>query len=289
MTMCDDDGPPGAPTTRTGKKRGRLPLYDLQDHHFEWNFAANAGVQPTGTTKEGEAVTYPPQPGQPDPYGGQQPQQPGFPGSGPMPQQPGAYPGGQQYGQPGLGQPGFGGPGAPPPQKKKTGLIVGLSIAAVAVIGGAVALILLLTGDSDDEESDTVASPTEQSAPQEPNETPGAGPGGLPPNPGAPNPDGPGQAPADSQGEKAAVEALADSLVDALNNRDVGAANSLMCPGQGEFKVEEMPDDAQFSRPGEATVTGDTATVPMRATYSGKNDDADFPVKKQGGTWCFGM
>ncbi len=107
--------------------------------------------KPTGATKEGEGVTYPPQPGQPgqpDPYGGQQPgqwgqqpQQPGLPGSAPMPQQ--GYPGGPQYGQPGFGT---------PPPKKKTGLIVGICIAAAVVIGGAVTLILLLTGGGSDED-----------------------------------------------------------------------------------------------------------------------------------------
>jgi hypothetical protein len=111
-------------------------------------------------------MTYPPQPGQP-PYGqqpdpcgqGGQPPSGGFPQQGqpypgqqPYPQQGGGYydqtgayqqqqyPGydqtaayGQQnpYGQP-YGQ-GFGGPPAPPP-KSKTGLLIGIAIAAVVLI-----------------------------------------------------------------------------------------------------------------------------------------------------------
>ncbi|WP_041322796.1 hypothetical protein [Saccharomonospora viridis] len=236
-------------------------------------------------------MTYPPapgQPGQPDPYGGQQPgqwgqqpQQPGLPGSAPMPHQFGGpqqgHPGGPQYGQPGFGT---------PPPKKKTGLIVGICIAAAVVIGGAVTLILLLTGD--DEDSDTVAAPptTTQSAPQSPNE--------LPPNPGMPGADGPGQLPSnapnpgDSLEDKAAVEALADTFVEALNNRDVVTAKALICLDQGPVDFGDIPDDAQFSRIGEATVTGDTATVPLRATIPGENDDTDFPAKKQGNSWCLG-
>ena len=64
-------------------------------------------------------MTYPPQPGQP------------YPGQQPYPQQGGYHnqaPGyGQQYGQ------GFGGPPAPPP-KNKTGLLIGIAIAAVVLI-----------------------------------------------------------------------------------------------------------------------------------------------------------
>ncbi|MEU6641642.1 hypothetical protein ABZ863_03745 [Saccharomonospora sp. NPDC046836] len=109
-------------------------------------------------------MTYPPQPtqgaGQPGPYGqqgqwGTPPQTGHYPGSGPAPQY-GGYPGPggtQQFGQPGqpgpYGQQPVGFPGARPP-KKKTGLIVGLSIGAVAVIGGVVALILILSGGDSD-------------------------------------------------------------------------------------------------------------------------------------------
>ncbi|WP_020659735.1 hypothetical protein [Amycolatopsis benzoatilytica] len=132
-------------------------------------------------------MTYPPQqPGgygqQPDPYGQQpggqqpygQPQQGGWnqgpasggfpaagaPGQGGYPQQPGQFgqqPGqqgqfGQQPGQPGQfgQQPGgqFGGYGAEPPKKKKTGLIVGIAIGAVVVLGGGTGLVIWLTSGS---------------------------------------------------------------------------------------------------------------------------------------------
>ncbi|WP_231562868.1 hypothetical protein [Saccharomonospora viridis] len=254
-------------------------------------------------------MTYPPapgQPGQPDPYGGQQPgqwghppqqpqQQPGFPSSGPMPHQFGGpqqgYPGPQSYpGGPQYGQPGFGGPDAPPP-KKKTGLIVGICIAAAVVIGGAVTLILLLTGD--DEDSDTVAAPpTTQSAPQSPNETPD----GLPPNPGIPSPDEPGQVPSDlpdpggSSGDKAAVEALANDAVTALNNFDNELARKISCNPANTGFDDDVPEGVTFRLDGEVIINGDTAQIPIKIEYMGQSQTENFPAaKKDNGEWCMGI
>jgi hypothetical protein len=251
-------------------------------------------------------MTYPPapgQPGQPDPYGGQQPgqwghppqqpqQQPGFPSSGPMPHQfggpqqgypgPQSYPGGPQYGQPGFGT---------PPPKKKTGLIVGICIAAAVVIGGAVTLILLLTGD--DEDSDTVAAPpTTQSAPQSPNETPD----GLPPNPGMPGADGPGQVPSDlpdpggSSGDKAAVEALANDAVTALNNFDNELARKISCNPANTGFDDDVPEGVTFRLDGEVIINGDTAQIPIKIEYMGQSQTENFPAaKKDNGEWCMGI
>ncbi|MFF1346194.1 hypothetical protein ACFVZJ_09355 [Streptomyces sp. NPDC058322] len=92
----------------------------------------------------------PPQPQ--GPYGPPQPQGPygppqSQPQHGPYPQQPSYGPPQQQvppqgaWGQPGVpGQPGFPGqpgwPGAQPPKKKRTGLVVGITVAVLAVVGG---------------------------------------------------------------------------------------------------------------------------------------------------------
>ncbi|MER5368450.1 hypothetical protein [Streptomyces sp. NPDC002722] len=86
----------------------------------------------------------PPQPQ--GPYGPPQPQGPygppqSQPQHGPYPQQPSYGPPQQQvppqgaWGQPGVpGQPGW--PGAQPPKKKRTGLVVGITVAVLAVVGG---------------------------------------------------------------------------------------------------------------------------------------------------------
>ncbi len=112
------------------------------------------------------------QPGYPDPSGGysaQQsyPQQQGLPGQQGYPNQQG-FPGQQGYpgqqgafpyqGQPGRQPPGawnagpqFGQPGGAPmgsPAPKKTGLVIGIVVAAVLVVGGGVTAFLLLSGDS---------------------------------------------------------------------------------------------------------------------------------------------
>jgi len=125
------------------------------------------GQQPYGQPQQG-GQPYGQQPG----GWNQAPQSGGFPaaGQGGYPQQqPGGYPqqqsdqfGQQQYGQqPQYGQPGqqpgqygqqpggqFGGYGAEPPKKKKTGLIVGIAIAAVVLLGGGTGLVLWLTSGS---------------------------------------------------------------------------------------------------------------------------------------------
>ncbi|WP_385622678.1 hypothetical protein PXH67_29720 [Streptomyces sp. P8-A8] len=96
-------------------------------------------------------MSMPPQPPQ-GPYGPPQPQGPygppqSQPQHGPYPQQPSYGPPQQQvppqgaWGQPGVpGQPGFPGqpgwPGAQPPKKKRTGLVVGITVAVLAVVGG---------------------------------------------------------------------------------------------------------------------------------------------------------
>ncbi|WP_339153195.1 hypothetical protein WID27_26335 [Streptomyces sp. F41] len=92
-----------------------------------------------GQPPQGQPGPYGQQPG---PYGGPPPQGPpqGQPGYGyPQPQQPGPY--GQQPPTPPYGgQPVYGGQPPYPPQqpKKKTGLIVGASVLALAVIGAGV-------------------------------------------------------------------------------------------------------------------------------------------------------
>ncbi|ALG08908.1 hypothetical protein [Kibdelosporangium phytohabitans] len=113
-------------------------------------------------------MTYPPSGGQWQPNDpNQPPQQPGQP-SGGFPAQPGGYPqqdpgqgypqqgypqdpGQQAYQQPGYPQQDYGPPGYPPPPKKKTGLIVGVLVAVVALVAGGLVYFLAIR------QSDTVA------------------------------------------------------------------------------------------------------------------------------------
>lgn len=103
---------------------------------------------------------YPQQPGYPQQGYGQpgDQQQPGYQQQG-YPQQPG-YPQ-QGYGQQGYGQPEYGMP-PQPPQKKKTGLIVGALIAVVALVAGGLVYFLAIR------QSDSVAegAPTPAAAAQ---------------------------------------------------------------------------------------------------------------------------
>lgn len=213
-----------------------------------------------------------------------QPQQPGMPPSGPMHQQPppGVHPGGpppNQFGQ-------FGGPGQEPP-KKKTGLIVGLAIAAVAVIGGVVALIVLLSGDDDTAQDG-------QSRQASPTGAPADSSGQLPPSgqPGQPDSSTPGMPPADpgSGGvgdDAAAVQELTDELMAAANNRDNAAFNALLCPGSGgEATLQNLPDDVVFEQNGEIEINGDNAVIPIKASDGQRSDEGKFEASKQGNQWC---
>lgn len=220
-------------------------------------------------------MTYPPQPGQPDPYGGQYGQQPGgnpqsggFPQQGGYPQQ-GGQPGqygqpygqqpygqpdpygqqgqyGQQYGQQGqYGQQPFGQPQGgygEPPKKKKTGLIVGLGGGAVVVIAAFLITAFwvpgFLTGDS----------------------------------------------PRD----------VAEKAVEGLNNRDVDLIKEVSCNPDSAGDVsdlEDMPEGVtmKFSVTGDATENGDEARVPLKldVTYQGesKSNNGHLILKDEDG-WC---
>jgi hypothetical protein len=213
-------------------------------------------------------MTYPPQPGQPGPYGqpggyyppsgpqfGQQGGygQPGgdFPPSGPQQQpQQGVQPGGpQQFGQQPMGgyvpygqqpqYPGGFGPGAQPP-KKKTGLIVGLSVAAVAVIGGVVAIVLVLTG----------------------------GDGGKPAS------------------DQEAVKQLGDNFAKALTNADVNLAKQATCDPSKVKKLTPPPPGSGIKQAGDPVVTGDTAVLTFTVDVEGTTKDQKLRARKTNGNWC---
>lgn len=194
------------------------------------------------------------------------------------PGQPGPY----GYGPTHPGQPGF--PGGQPP-KRKTGLIVGLSIAALVVIGGVVALILVFT--SDDEKNAApgpASSPAGTPAVPPPGSAPGPGDGQTDslPQPG-PGDDSSGNS---SPGDVAEVKQLAEKAVQAINNRDEELAKEIAC--NGAANMSDLPEGAVFSTNGDPAVNGDTATLPMKVTYQGKTEEGEFTAKKQADGWCMG-
>lgn len=80
-------------------------------------------------------------------------------GWGPAPQQPPSPYGNQP---PGSGYGGYGAPGATPPKKSRTGLIIGLVVVSVLVIAGVIGGIVVFGGDdSDDTAGDDTSEPTE--------------------------------------------------------------------------------------------------------------------------------
>ncbi|WP_157599688.1 hypothetical protein [Saccharomonospora xinjiangensis] len=203
-----------------------------------------------------------------------------MPPSTPMSQQqpPGAYPVGQPPGH-------FGGPGgAPPgPPKKKTGLVVGISIAVVAVIGGVVALIVLLSGDDE--------PPLAGRKPQAP-PTGGQAASSAPGLPGQSGSSAPDLPPADpgsgaAADDVAAVQKLADDLLAAANSRDNAALRALICSGKaGDASFDEVPDGVVFEQSGEVVISGDTAVIRITASNAEQSDEGALAASKQGGQWC---
>ena len=240
-------------------------------------------------------MTYPPQP--PGPYGPQGPygppgrpgpygQQPGggYPGGGAR--QPGYPQGGQQYpGYPPSGQqppypqtPPPGSPGATPqfgqdpyatqqfpggpgggPPKKKTGLIVGLAIAAVLVLGGATVGAWFLF--KDDGGSNTAAPSTSAAAPPAPRGT------AVP-------------------GAKSSPEEAAQAIATAYSTGDREALQAIVCASKPQ-NVPPIPAGVTVTVNGSPDVSGDSAYVPVHAVGPGGTNDFDLGLANEGGGWCY--
>jgi len=212
-------------------------------------------------------MTYPPQPGQPGPYGqqpggnpppggypqqggypqhGGYPQQGGYPQSGGFPQQgqpqQGGFPQAGGYRQPGpYGQPGEGGYGQPP-KKSNTGLIIGIAVSAVVAIGAFLVLAFWV-------------------------------PGFL-----------------TSEGPKD----VAERAVTALNDRDPDATAEVGCGGSSGLTSEKI-DEAneaklQFTVSGDATENGSEATVPLEISGESRGIkvqlNGEITLKDEEDGWC---
>jgi hypothetical protein len=245
-------------------------------------------------------MTYPPQPpGEPGPYGQQGPhgQQPGgYPAGGPNPTQ-FQVGGTQQFGQPGydqFGQPqGYpGGPDGEPP-KKKTGLIVGLAIAAMVLIGGVVTLILVLTGgDGEDPQAGTtLPSTSPRSVSSAPSQVPPSSDSEQsdPEQSTAPSsevsaPDGPAGSPADVE----EVRELGEQAIEAISNRDPDLAREVSCDSDSisDEDFESFPEGIVIEMAGDPVITGDSAAIPAAVTHQGETRDFPLMAKRESDRWC---
>jgi hypothetical protein len=232
-------------------------------------------------------MTYPPQPGQPDPYGQQNPygQQPGQPGQYGQPPQPGQYgqpqtgpqpqggPYGQyqtgpqpQYGQqPYGGQPGYPG-GGPPPQKSKTGMIVAIVVAVVVLVGGGGFAVWQLT--KSDEPSNNASDNTSQT--EEP--TSGENPTSEDPGPGG--------------GGDAEVKGVAQDYADAVNNEDEAAATELMCDKSGPGTLYTQASGKAQVEIGTVNMYSDTTATVGIIIQGGSGEEIDMPFEVKDGSWC---
>lgn len=208
--------------------------------------------------------------GQPDqaPYG--QPEQPWRHGP----------PGYDQYGQ----QQGYpGGPDGEPP-KKKTGLIVGLAIAALLLIGGVVILILVLTGGEEDPQSAiTLPSISPSSAPAQvpPSNDPGQSEA---PSAEASAPRGPAGTPADVED----VRKVGERAIESIGNRDPDLAREVSCdPGSiNDVDFESFPEDVVIEMAGDPVVSGDSAQITAAVTHQGKTQELPLTAKRESDRWC---
>ncbi|MBK1784813.1 hypothetical protein [Prauserella cavernicola] len=218
-------------------------------------------------------MTYPPQPGQPygqqpDPYGqggyqqqggypqtGGYPQQGGYPQSGAYPQQgypqpgdpygQGAY---QQQGYQQYGYPGGGGYGPQPP-KKKTGLWVGLSAAAVVVVAFVVTAFVapgfLL---SDDENNN-----------------------------------------AGGDGKDGGARAFAEKIIAGINNKDSAGLSGMKCAdAEGDIdEIIGYVNQVDSAKLDNVTENGNTATATATITISGEAVPSSAELAKNGDKWCW--
>ncbi|WP_157599689.1 hypothetical protein [Saccharomonospora xinjiangensis] len=83
------------------------------------------------------------------------------------------------------------------------------------------------------------------------------------------------------------VNALAEQMATAINERDTELASSISCDGAPGASSDDVPDGVEAS-PGAVTVTGDSGTVGLKISWLGKNMELAFEAEKRGDDWCVG-
>jgi hypothetical protein len=268
-------------------------------------------------------MTYPPQ--RPGPYG-QQPgpygEQPGHydpqTGSQPYGQQPLADPYGRQNGYGFGGGPGgtqqfpqtdgYGPPQDPygrsqndypqqgrfagdeaPRKKSQTGLIVAIVAAGVLVIGGVAALVLMNSG-----------SGTDQAQPPAPASGAPELPGAPSPSTGKPKssasssskatsatkPPSTGNTSGAAPGGKANPQDLATYVIAAYNAADGKGVTDATCRSREPKNDFTVPQGFRMESTGALKMSGETATMPVKASYKEQTQAGVLSVKKESGLWC---
>lgn len=234
-------------------------------------------------------MTYPPQP--PDPYGQQpwgRPGPQGPPGggygggrhSGGYPQQPGGYPppsGAYPQQQPGgWQQPGYLGGEPPEPPRKRTGLIVGIVVAALLLIGAVAVTGFWKPGFflADDKS-------TSESKPTQPATQPPTGTAEPTTEPAQTGDNG-------SSDDAAQVEQIAETVVKGLNEKDAATVKPVSCSPDKERQsdYDGFPDGITWTVDGSASVNDDEATIGLKAKSDSGEQTATLDLKKVNGTWC---
>ncbi|MEY7971829.1 hypothetical protein AB8O38_07485 [Saccharomonospora xinjiangensis] len=241
-------------------------------------------------------MTNPPEPGQFDPWNRQA--QAGFPRAGGDPRDPRAEETTRQL--PAIdSEPPHENSASP---RKRTGLVVGITLGALAVAGGG--LTLALTGGDDEPPpaSALSAPPTTSSSVS----APASSSSSAPPSSSVSSEDPPSATsrPVSSQAEPGDTETsgglgggenadgdlvdlqdVADQLIDGLNAQDADALRALMCSPNSE-PFPELPDELVWSLAGEVTVNGAQGTVPVQASYQGTAESITFDASNTGDGWC---
>ncbi len=191
-------------------------------------------------------MTYPQQ----QPYGHQQPG---------WPPPPGPYPGGPQ-----------------PPKKGKTGIVVGIGVAVVALVVFTITAFVapgFLLGDEDSGGTSATAGDDGGS---------GCGTGGVPDDGGV------------QDGSAQKVNALVAKIVQGFCDQDKDALTQLICPGSEPAirgYVEEADLVEEFALRGEVNDAGPTATAEVRAVLvdGSRRVEADMVItlSYEGSDFCW--
>jgi hypothetical protein len=85
-------------------------------------------------------------------------------------------------------------------------------------------------------------------------------------------------------------QATTEALIDAFIDKDVAAANALMCDEKDKLPADAFKESSQFI-PTDIKIldvqeTGDTAKVKVEATIGGEKDTNTFDLRKKDGDWC---